>query len=88
MIWVVGHAVMPVLAALRTISATVMSSASTSPIVHLFRLAILKRFTSNFPPQTPQLCIPLAFLLFASSFELLFGLSTYKTPIVNIKRPV
>jgi hypothetical protein len=43
MIWVVGHAVMPVLGALRTISATVMSSPSSSPIVQLFHLAILKQ---------------------------------------------
>lgn len=50
MIWVVGHAVMPVLGALRTISATVMSPASSSPIVQLFRLAILKQFMI-FPPQ-------------------------------------
>jgi hypothetical protein len=42
MIWVVGRAVMPVLGALRTISATVMSSASSSPVVQLIRLAILR----------------------------------------------
>lgn len=32
-------------------SATVMSTASTSPIVQLNRIAILKRLISNFPPQ-------------------------------------